>query len=368
VSEYRFKTTRPELPAIEDWLPFAREAYAANWFTNFGALSRRLEDAFAAAWGFEQTACVVASSATVALAAPLIARRVSGRVVIPAFTFPATLSAVKMAGCTPVLADCAARDWVIDADELRQRLRDGAEAAIVVSPFGLQTDFSDHIAVAKEQDALLIIDNAAGLGVARANVEASPDVCEVFSLHATKPFGIGEGGVVFSHHNNAGALRSALNFGLNAPENGPHWGVNGKMAEIQAAIGLAAIEAFPGRLRLRRAFASAYMEALGAFEAITYPVRPEASAWQMFPVLLPTADAAARAIAAAHRAGMEARPYYRPSLSHLPDMSAQACPISEQLAARMVCFPVYSIDDGEEREEMVAIVSRAVVVGLGRGI
>jgi dTDP-4-amino-4,6-dideoxygalactose transaminase len=72
---------------MEAWRAYVEEAYRANWFTNFGALSRRLERVLTERWGFGETACVVASSATAALAAPLIARGVEGPVLIPAFTF-----------------------------------------------------------------------------------------------------------------------------------------------------------------------------------------------------------------------------------------------------------------------------------------
>src|SRR5688572_24835734 len=95
-SSIRFPATRPELPAVADWAPFLEDAYRANWFTNFGTLARRLEDHLAGAWGFDQTVCVLASSGTAACAAPLIARGIGGKVLLPAFTFPATLSAVKM--------------------------------------------------------------------------------------------------------------------------------------------------------------------------------------------------------------------------------------------------------------------------------
>lgn len=92
----------------------------------------------ATTWGCEETACVATANGTVAIAAPLIAAGVTGRVILPAFTFPATLSAVRMAGAEP-----------------------------------------------------LLIDNASGLGVVSHPVERSPHSFEAYSLHATKPFAVG---------------------------------------------------------------------------------------------------------------------------------------------------------------------------------
>src|SRR5580704_1003036 len=93
------------------WAPMLEEAYQANWFTNFGALSRRLEAELADRWGQPGTRCVAASNATAALAAPLIAAGVTGDVLVPAFTFPATAWAVRMAGATPLLIDVSEDGW-----------------------------------------------------------------------------------------------------------------------------------------------------------------------------------------------------------------------------------------------------------------
>ena len=92
-----FPFIRPDVPPISAWVPILAEAYEAGRFSNFGPLSRRLEAALAATWGGAESACVATSSCTAALAAPLIAAGVRGRVVLPAFTFPATLTAIRMA-------------------------------------------------------------------------------------------------------------------------------------------------------------------------------------------------------------------------------------------------------------------------------
>lgn len=146
----RFPAVRPELPPIAAWSAILDQAYQANWFTNFGALSRRLENEIAARWGRPQTTCVVTSSGTAALAAPLIAQGIRGKVILPAFTFAASAWAIRMAGATPVLVDVDAEDWCISADVFDHSLEvSGAEAAILVMPFGLQADLSAHMDIAR---------------------------------------------------------------------------------------------------------------------------------------------------------------------------------------------------------------------------
>jgi dTDP-4-amino-4,6-dideoxygalactose transaminase len=357
----RFPIIRPELPPISAWAPILEEAYQANRFTNFGALSRRLEAELAARWATPSMRCVVASSATAALAAPLIIAGITGDVLVPAFTFPATASAVRMAGATPLLVDVSEDGWHVSADAFAEALDvTGSSAAILVAPFGLRTDFSRHSEIAASRGVTLIVDNAAGLGASKSDASAYAGLFEVFSLHATKPFGIGEGGAIFAAEIHEAALRSALNFGLPSLERGgpgPAWGINGKLSEFHAAVGLAVSQDFERRLALRRAMAAEYVEAFRTVPNIISPRDASASSWQLFPVLLHSERRVEAFAQLALQMGLETRRYYKPALSRLPDLTRlHPCPVSEDLAARMICLPIYSTHQNERTE----------VVSLGR--
>lgn len=358
------------MPPPDAWRPFIDEAYANGWFTNFGPLSRRLEAAFTERWGGPATSCVAASSATAALAAPLIANAIEGGVLLPAFTFPATLGAVKSAGARPLLIDVAREDWTIAPSALDEALsRSGARAVVLGAPFGFRRDFAPHAAVARKHGALVIIDNAAGVGVARRALETEPGFYEVYSLHATKPFAAGEGGMIFANAADEERLRAALNFGLVTAARGetPLWGINGKLSEIHAAIGLAALQGFERRIAQRRALAGAFSAALSPYEGVRYETDASAAAWQVFPVLMPSRGAADGAVATARARGMEVRRYYSPSLSALGVAGAVGrCEVSEDLAARMCCFPVYAGVSDVECAIMIDTLIAAVEAGLAR--
>jgi dTDP-4-amino-4,6-dideoxygalactose transaminase len=249
--------------------------------------------------------------------------------------------------------------WIVDAARLESAIDTArAEAIVLVSPFGLKCDFSAHLEVAQSRHLAVIIDSAAGLGVTRDDVESSGGV-EIYSMHATKPFGIGEGGVVFCNETQAERIRSALNFGFSkTPVNRAPWGINGKMSEFHAAIGLAVLRSVDERLRARKKLAHRYAEAMidCGFETLP-PARD--STWQMFPMLAPSKGAATAMIALARELGMECRPYYSPSLSTLDGVDGLPCPVSEDLAARMVCAPLYSSASGLESDEMIDILRKS---------
>jgi len=359
-SAYRFPAIRPEIPAMSQWSRYLEPAEARNWFTNFGALSLELERGLLSHCGFPGSAVVCTNNGTSAIAAPLIAENVTGPVLLPAFTFPATFSAVKMAGAEPKLLDVSLEDWVVDANELDRRLGEtGARAAVLISPFGLKRDFAQHIEVAAAHKAMLVIDSAPGLGLARSDVESAGQVYETYSMHATKPFGVGEGGAIFCAEEAALKIRSALNFGLPTRfgEEVSAWGINGKLSEAHAAVGLAVLETLESRLKRRRELAAGYIARLRDVAGLQFPRDPERSTWQVFPVLMPSAAAASAVEQSARELGMEVRRYYRPSLTHWFDETP--CPNSDSLADRMICFPVYSCG-AETAEEMAGIVEASI--------
>ena len=366
-SSYRFPAIRPEIPPMLRWARHMERAEQRNWFTNFGELSLELERELQLRWGFSGGVAICTNNGTSAIAAPLIAQEVDGPVLLPAFTFPATLSAVKMAGCQPVLMDVSTQSWIVEPAELDRKLSETkAQAAVLVSPFGFDCDFSGHIEVAVSHNAALIIDSAAGLGGGRNNVESADRVYEAYSMHATKPFGVGEGGVIFCASEAASKIRSALNFGLPTRfgVEVARWGINGKISEAHSAVGLEVLETFAERLALRRALAAQYIAGLAGLRDIEYPRDPLASTWQVFPVLMPTTAAADALVNETQRMGMEVRRYYRPSLTHW--LTGSACPNSDSLAERMICFPVYSYG-GRIAQEMAEVVESSVSRVLERG-
>jgi dTDP-4-amino-4,6-dideoxygalactose transaminase len=366
----KFPLIRPDLPPISAWIPVLEEAYRCGRFSNFGPLSRRLEGILEESWGGAETVCVATSSGTTALAAPLIASGITGRVIVPAFTFPATLSAIRMAGAVPFLVDVSPDDWRVSADTLARAVdATGAQGAMLLCPFGQQSDFHPHAALLGSRGGLLVVDNAAGLGVARMQLESRPWCFEACSLHATKPFAVGEGGVVFAHRSREDGLRRALNFGLKpgSPSELDGWGINGKLSEMHAAVGIATAAGFTKRLGRRRAVVKRYIDALAGFPEITACTDPMASSWQLFPMLLPTSEAAGRFIAAAGDGGMEIRRYYAPALSCMPEVDRLGpCPVAESLAKRMCCVPVYADATQEEEVEMAEVFQRALAAAMVR--
>ena len=271
---FRHRLVVPDLPAPSEYLPLLEEIFESGWYSNFGPLVRRFESQLLAAVGAPEESCVTCSNATAGLSAALLANGRTGQVLIPAFTFPATLSGVRAAGMTEIVVDVNVDNWALGGDLLDRPLpKTGAGAAMLVAPFGMRRNLEADLTICRKRGAAVILDSAASLGAPRPANSLGNDVFEVFSMHATKPFAVGEGGAIFAHRAHDGALRSALNFALNSYANpgGPVWGFNGKMSEFHAAVGIAQLGRIDNIVGRRQAFAKRYRDRLARYPQVVCP-------------------------------------------------------------------------------------------------
>lgn len=349
-------------------MPLLDRSYAARQFSNFGPLSLALEDRLTQRTVRPVVAC---ASATAGLAAALLALDRPGIVLLPAFTFPATLSAVLQAGLTPRFCDVDPETWEISPATLSLAMKCSNQplaAVLAVRPFGLCRDLRPLEEFCAELQCPLVIDAAAALGGALPSGEAPgrQGNMEVFSLHATKVFAVGEGGAIAADAHWAPRLRAALNFGLREGEIMGR-GINGKMSDFEAAIGLAQDAQVDIHIALRRNCAEKYQNFFFRYTAWGQAVNPGNPAWQCYPVLAPSSDAATALVEKAAMCGVLLRRYYRPALhtvAHYATYAADSLKVSADLASRMVCLPLYSDMLPNEQEEIMGCLENALQ-GLG---
>ncbi len=370
------RAVMPEVPDPAQWLDYLKPALKANWYTNFGPVNTCFEDRLAELYGQSDEGVVTSSNATSGLSACLIAEAISGPVLCPAFTFQATAASIIGANCRPVILDVDAVSGVVTPDALEAGFKKtGARAAIVLAPYGITTDFHAHEAVCHRMGKLLIIDNAAGLGVARGHLAFSgvgDVVREVYSLHATKPFGIGEGCAIFAPKSKVPSLRAAMNFGLQThtttgDPQAPFWGINGKMSEFHAAIGLAVADTIAQRVAARQHMAANWVACLEGTSATIFRRVIDASPWQVFPILLETQAHVLATIENAAARNIELRRYYSPSLGACQGMAqAGPCPNARNLAERALALPVRSTMNEADQADLMENV-RASIAQARRG-
>jgi dTDP-4-amino-4,6-dideoxygalactose transaminase len=156
-------------------------------------------------------------------------------------------------------------------------------------------------------------------------------------------------------------VRRAINFGFDDEGDVAGPGLNGKLSEVAAAVGLAVLAEAPASLQGRLAAGAAWLQALQRQPELTLPHRPGRPPWQTLPVLLDATLDASAFVARLAEHGLQARRYYRPALHQTPAFACgRRLPVTEALAARMVCLPVYADQTAAELDEMAAIVTAAL--------
>jgi dTDP-4-amino-4,6-dideoxygalactose transaminase len=353
VEPIRFQ--RPQLPAEVDIERYFARARDVRWFSNEGPCHHLLAERLGRFLG-GGVHVVLTANATVGLMVAirsLLGERPRGRlVVVPSFTFPATAQAIIWNGLEPLWVDVEARGWHLDpqalADALRRHRCDVA-AVLACSTFGTAPSAAQSRAwreVCAQAGVPLVVDSAPGFGARdeRGRQLGAQGDAEVFSFHATKPFAIGEGGAVTTVDPKLAERVAAMtNFGLGADREIHHgFGLNAKLSEIHAAIGLAVLEDFDAVLAARRERAERMQGEL-APAGYSFQSGAEGSAWQFVPVLAPNADAREEVLRRARAQKIEIRAYHAPlhKLEAFASFTARGpLRITDELARRSLSLPL----------------------------
>jgi dTDP-4-amino-4,6-dideoxygalactose transaminase len=227
---------KPTLPRVHQYSKYLKKIDSNGIYTNRGPLVRLLEEEYANRLGLLNTdSVVVCSNASIALQGFMQMSKVPIWHV-PSFTFPATVHSAIQSGKKVILEDIDLQTWMVPSSVIKDN---AIEGLVPVLTFGAGFDASEYLHLEN-----VLIDAAASIGGARFWInDLKENWAAVFSLHATKSFGIGEGGlIVFGSRDNAEKFRSWINFGFNGSRESQITGTNGKLSEVQAAVGLSVLD------------------------------------------------------------------------------------------------------------------------------
>lgn len=353
VEPIRFQ--HPQLPAASDIERHFAPAREARWFSNGGPCHALLTDRLAQFVG-RDIHIVLVANATLGLMLTLrtlVKDSTRGStVIVPSFTFPATIQAIRWNGLEPLWVDVEPQGWHMDPQALRDAIAaHGSDVAAVLacSTFGTAPSVEQSVAwreTCAQAGLPLIVDSAPGFGSRDEHGQplGTQGSAEVFSFHATKPFAIGEGGAVSTPDAKlAKHLTTMTNFAFDADrEIHSPFGINAKLSEMHAAVGLAVLEHFDQILRARRERAEEMRDALHQY-GYGFQVGSQNSAWQFVPVLAPSAEAREAVLATSRTQRIEIRNYH-PPLHRMPAFAGYLAhgdlPVTEMLAARTLSLPL----------------------------
>ena len=357
--------TRPELPPLEEYEALVAEVWQSRMLSNFGPFAQRLEGLTSNYLGLP-TRVVVSGDVGLILMIAALRLPEGAHVVVPSFTFNSTINAVLWNGLKPVFADIDPETFNLDAasaDEAASRYK--AKLIIGTHVFGNPADVDGLTEVAKARDARLLFDAAHGYGSERdgRRVGTFGDG-EVFSLSATKLVTTAEGGLVSAGDETLLARISYLRgYGFQGDYNSQFVGMNGKMSELHAALGVLTLARIEDAIASRHALVDEYRRRLGDGPIRYQLVRPQdRSTYKDFALVFESEEQRALAESCLLNAGAQSKRYFRPCHSQDAYRTFPAVNLTntEAMYSRALCIPLFESIRPDEVDTVVEALESAI--------
>jgi dTDP-4-amino-4,6-dideoxygalactose transaminase len=354
--------TRSIMPDFERYEEKIKKLWETRWLTNNGdylvELERRLSERF-------DTQCVIVSNGTLALliAIELFDFPKGSEIIVTPFTFAATVESILWQGYKPVFADIDPETFNISPEEIEERITEKTVAIMPVHVFGNPCNVEEIQDIAEKHNLKVIYDAAHCFDVyyEGKSVYKFGNV-SVASFHATKVFHTIEGGAIFSDDTELIEKAKRLrNFGFNEKIEIVAVGINAKMNEFQAAMGLLNLEIVDEEIEKRKRVFEKYRKLLG--DVVDYQKLNEGLTkynYIYMPVLFADEKTRDNVFEELKANGYNTRKYFYPSLNSI--FSKQSCPNSESVSSRILHLPLYGdLEDGHI--ENVCIIIKRILGG-----
>ena len=341
--------TKTFFPPITEYTQQLERIWQNQWLTNRGELLVELETKLKEK--LEVSNIIIMNNGTIPIQIALQLLGQQGEIITTPFSYVATTSAILWEHCTPVFVDIHPEYLTIDETKIEAAITSKTTAILATHVFGNPCAIEAIEAIAIKHNLKVIYDAAHAFGVTYKgqSIFEYGDV-STCSFHATKLFHTGEGGAVFCKD---AALNHKLFYSHNFGHNGPleffGLGINGKISELQAAMGLSVLPHMDHIVASRKKVVDLYNTQLD-FSRLT-PITLRANTqWNFsyYPVIFESEELLLVAQKALNAQQIFPRRYFYPSLNTIPYVAGAPMPVSERIASRVMCLPLYAgMDDSD---------------------
>lgn len=334
--------TKPYLPDRTKLNKYIDQIYDSVWLTNNGPLVQELTTRLEKYLGVSNLLLV--SNGTSALQIAYKVLGVTGQAITTPFSFVATTSSLVWEGIEPVFVDIDPESLCIDPSKIEDAITAETTAIVPVHVFGNACEVEEIESIAKKHDLKTIYDGAHAFGVNyRGESLLSCGDATTLSFHATKLFHTIEGGaIIFKNKEDYERAKLMINFGINGSDSIAELGINAKMNEFQAAMGLCVLDEMDTILEERTNIWQHYQQSLQEHLQLIH-FNPHASNnYSYFPVVFDNEEMLLKIKAALNKQGINPRRYFYPSLDtldYLPPHDQNI--VSRDIASRILCLPIY---------------------------
>ncbi|BBL71575.1 DegT/DnrJ/EryC1/StrS family aminotransferase [Methylogaea oryzae] len=359
--------TQPQLPPLEEFIPYLAEIWDKRILTNNGPFHEQLETALTRYLGVEHIALL--SNGTLGLITALQALRITGEVITTPYSFVATAHALLWNGIKPVFVDIDPHTLNLDPNKIEAAITPQTTAILPVHCYGRPCDVAAIEHIADNYNLKVIYDAAHAFAVRHdgASILRHGDL-SVLSFHATKVFNTAEGGaIVCPDAKTKQRIDHLKNFGFVDETTVVAPGINGKMSELNAALGLLQLQHIDRALARRWEIDAAYRKLLRDVPGIRclQPLEAETPNHAYFPILVEAGYPIGRddLYLALKRQDIHPRRYFYPLISDfpmyrgLPSARRENLPVASAAAQKVLCLPIHPQLSDEQVQRIAAIVA-----------
>jgi dTDP-4-amino-4,6-dideoxygalactose transaminase len=359
--------TRPLLPDLKEFQHELEEIWDSKWLTNNGPKHQKLEEEIRQV--LKVSYLNLFNNGTIALIVAINSLRLSGQVITTPFTFPATPQVLTWNGITPIFCDIDNNSMNIDANKIEQMITAHTTAILAVHIFGTPCDVRKIQQVADHYGLKVIYDGAHAFNtqIDGVGIGNFGDI-SMFSFHATKLFHTAEGGALACRDINLKQRIDLLkNFGIKNEEEVILTGINGKLNEIQAALGLINLKYIEAEREKRKKIGETYRQCLEGLEGITLCELPAniQNSYQYFVIRIDREQfGLSRDDVHNHlrEYNVFSRKYFYPLCSdyacyrQLPSADPSNLPVANKVVREVLCLPFYGNLDIPAVEKICEII------------
>jgi len=349
--------TKTFFPPIEVYLSQLERIWKNQWLTNRGELVLELESKLKDYLNVEHL--LITNNGTIPLQIALKLLGNGGEIITTPFSYVATTSSIIWENCKPVFVDIDSEYLTIDETKIKEAITNKTTAILDTHVFGNPCHVEAIEVIARKYNLKVIYDAAHCFGVTYKgkSVFDYGDI-STCSFHATKVFHTGEGGAIFTNDKDLQQkIFYSHNFGHNGPLDFHGLGINAKISELQAAMGLSVFPYIEEILNGRRKTVNFYNENLNGDQIQTLKLR-EGTNWNFsyYPIVLESEKVLLELIKQLNKKGIFPRRYFYPSLNTIPYVAGQKKPISESIATRILCLPL----SADYNERILNIITNTI--------
>ncbi len=358
--------TQPFLPPLEEFTPYLEKIWNSRILANNGPFHRELEQALCEYLGVEYISLF--ANGTLALVTALQALRITGEVITTPYSFVATSHSLLWNGVKPVFVDIDPDTFNLDPARIEAAITPHTTAIMPVHCYGRPCDVDAIQHIADNYNLKIIYDAAHAFGVndSEGTVLRHGDL-SVLSFHATKVFNTFEGGaIVCPDVKTKTRIDHLKNFGYVDELTVVAPGINGKMNEFNAALGLLQLKYIDQAIADRQRIDAIYREQLDGISGIRFlpAAKVRTANYAYFPILIGTEYPLSRDALndRLKEHNIYARRYFYPLISDfpmyrgLPSAKQENLPIATETALQVLCLPIYPALNEQEQQRITRLI------------